>query len=216
MSQHFLLSAKAKTLTLAQVFRMTEAEAETMFRKVRWPETDGEAVCPKCGCLGAYGFRRPKGAFRFECRDCGKEFSITSGTLFASHKLPLKAYLAAIAIFAHDPNRRKIRTLHRLGPAGRSSGKMVIPKITMGEKRLIIAALAILVIGFFSIHNYVARVGFFWNVMHGEIWLSEPCEVAFYRADAAPACRLIVIPYRWLLGALVLLTAAALIVRKRT
>ena len=46
MSQHFLLSAAAKTLTLATVFRMTDAQAETMFRQVRWPSTDGAPVCP--------------------------------------------------------------------------------------------------------------------------------------------------------------------------
>jgi transposase-like protein len=113
VAQHFLLSAKAKTLTLAQVFRMTEAEADTMFRKVRWPETDGKPVCPKCGCLGAYGFRRPKGALRFECRDCGKEYSITSGTLFASHKLPLKAYLAAIAIFCNEVKGKSMLAISR-------------------------------------------------------------------------------------------------------
>ena len=41
MPQHFLLSRPAKTLSLAKVFRMTDAEAETAFAKVRWPETDG-------------------------------------------------------------------------------------------------------------------------------------------------------------------------------
>ena len=30
------------------------------------------------------------------------EFTITSGTLFASHKLPLRGYLAAIAIFCNE------------------------------------------------------------------------------------------------------------------
>ena len=102
MSQHFLLSSKAKTLTLAQVFRMTDAEAEKIFRKVRWAETDGEPVCPSCGGLDAYDCRRPNGAPRFRCKACDKDFSITSGTLFASHKLPLRAYLAAIAIFCNE------------------------------------------------------------------------------------------------------------------
>ena len=44
MSQHFLLSRPAKTLTLAQVIRMTEGEAETEFRRVGWPETNGAPV----------------------------------------------------------------------------------------------------------------------------------------------------------------------------
>jgi transposase-like protein len=78
---------------------MSDAEAEAAFVKVCWPETNGAAVCPKCGGFDAYYCRRPNGAPRFRCRACKKDFSITSGTLFASHKLPPRAYLAAIAIF---------------------------------------------------------------------------------------------------------------------
>ena len=79
MPQHFLLSPAAKTLTLAQVMRMTEAEAETAFRKVRWPETDGEPVCPKCGCFPCYDCRRKSGLARWECKACGAGFGLTGG-----------------------------------------------------------------------------------------------------------------------------------------
>ena len=65
MSQHFLLSRRAKTLSLATVFRMPDAEAERVFREVRWPETDGAPMCPLCGGLDAYDCRRPNGAPRF-------------------------------------------------------------------------------------------------------------------------------------------------------
>ncbi len=68
MSQHFLLTRQAKTLSLAQVFRMTDVEAETAFRAVRWPETEGAPVCPECGGLEAYECRRPNGAMRFVAR----------------------------------------------------------------------------------------------------------------------------------------------------
>jgi len=113
MSQHFLLSSRAKTLSLGQVFRMSDAEAEDAFRKVRWPDTNGEPVCPRCGALGAYDCRRPNGASRYECKACGKDFSITSGTLFASHKLPLRAYLAAIAIFCNEVKGKSMLALSR-------------------------------------------------------------------------------------------------------
>ena len=111
--QHFLLSPAAKTLTLATVFRMTDAEAETMFRQVRWPSTSGAPVCPECGGVDAYEFRRANGALRFECRACRHEFSITAGTLFASHKLPLRAYLAAIAIFCNEVKGKSMLALSR-------------------------------------------------------------------------------------------------------
>ena len=102
MAQHFLLSSNAKTLSLASVFRMSDADAETMLRKVRWPETDGAPVCPHCGGLGAYDCRRSSGASRFRCRARAKDFRITSGTLIASHKMPLRFYLAAVAIFCNE------------------------------------------------------------------------------------------------------------------
>ncbi len=113
MSQHFLLSRQAKTLSLAMVFRMSDAEAETAFRSVRWPETAGEPVCPACGSLGAYDCRRPNGARRWECRECKRQFSVTSGTLFASHKLPLRSYLAAIAIFCNEVKGKSMLAMSR-------------------------------------------------------------------------------------------------------
>ena len=113
MSQHFLLSSRAKSLSLAQVLRLTDAEAEALFKLVRWPETNGEAVCPNCGCLGAYECRRPSGAPRWRCKGCGGDFSITSGTLFASHKLPLRHYLATIAIFCNEVKGKSALALSR-------------------------------------------------------------------------------------------------------
>jgi transposase-like protein len=113
MAIHFLQSKAAKTLSLAQVFRMTETEAETTFRKIRWSETEGQPVCPECGGLEPYEYRRPTGLLRFRCKACGKNFSITSGTLFASHKAPLRAYLAAIAVFINEVKGKNALALSR-------------------------------------------------------------------------------------------------------
>jgi transposase-like protein len=113
MSQHFLLSKSAKSLSLAQVFRLTDLEAETMFRKIRWAETDGQAVCPHCGGLDAYECRRATKALRFRCKQCQKDFTITSGTLFAAHKMPLRSYLAAIAIFCNEVKGKSMLAMSR-------------------------------------------------------------------------------------------------------
>ena len=113
MAQHFLLSRSAKTLSLADVYRMTDTEAETRFRLVRWPDTDGAPVCPHCGGLDAYENPRPKGSIRYRCRACTKDFTVTSGTLFASHKLPLRGYLAAIAIFCNEVKGKSALALSR-------------------------------------------------------------------------------------------------------
>src|SRR5205085_2398018 len=107
------LSRAAKTLTLAMVIRMTDADAESMLRTLRWPENDGKATCAACGCLDCYDCRRPNGAPRFRCSACRKDFSITSGTLFSSHKLPLRGYLAAIAIFCNEVKGKSMLALSR-------------------------------------------------------------------------------------------------------
>jgi len=111
--QHFLLSPAAKTLSLAQVFRMSDEQAEATFCKVRWTETDGKPVCPHCGGLDAYDARRGNGSPRFRCRACKADFTITSGTLFDSHKLPLKDYLAAIAIFCNEVKGKSMLAMSR-------------------------------------------------------------------------------------------------------
>lgn len=113
MSQHFLQSSAAKTLSLAQVFRMTDAEAEKMLCNLRWASTNGAPVCPHCGGLNAYECRRSNGSLRFRCRACKKDFTITSGTLFASHKLPLRAYLAAIAVFCNEVKGKSAMAMSR-------------------------------------------------------------------------------------------------------
>ena len=59
MTQHFLLSPAAKTLTLASVARMGDEEAERVFMRLRW--ANGEPHCPRCGCFGLYQQRRATG-----------------------------------------------------------------------------------------------------------------------------------------------------------
>lgn len=113
MSQHFLLSASARTLSLSQVLRMSDADAETLFASIRWSDTKGEPVCPHCGCLRPYQDRRPSGSLRFRCRDCKDSYSLTSGTLFAFHKLPLRTYLAAIAISVNEVKGKNALALSR-------------------------------------------------------------------------------------------------------
>jgi hypothetical protein len=60
-----------------------------------------------------YRFRRDTGLLCFECSACRKEFSRTSGTLFASRKLPIRGYLAAIAIFCNEVKGKSMLALSR-------------------------------------------------------------------------------------------------------
>lgn len=98
MAQHFLLSAQARTLSLRSIYAAGEDAAYATFCKLRWPETDGEPVCPDCGCWNIYRITTRR---RFKCAGCGKQFSVTSGTIFASRKMAFVDLLAAICIIAN-------------------------------------------------------------------------------------------------------------------
>lgn len=95
MSQHFLLSAAARTLSLKDIYRGGEDKAYAMFRKLRWHLTDGAPVCPRCGSVEAYEITTRR---KFKCKGCGHQFSVTSGTIFASRKMAFTDILAAICI----------------------------------------------------------------------------------------------------------------------
>jgi transposase-like protein len=113
MVQHFLLTSAARTLSLASVARMSDEEAARAFVRLRWSDNDGEAYCPHCGCMIVYSCRRPNGAPRWRCKACRKDFSVMSGTLFAFHKLPLRSYLLAIAIFCNEVKGKSMLALSR-------------------------------------------------------------------------------------------------------
>lgn len=98
MAQHFLLSAEARTLSLKGIYKGGEEKAYMTFRKLRWQETEGQPVCPKCGCLDHYEIST---RCKFKCAACSAQFSVTSGTIFASRKMAFTDLLAAICIFVN-------------------------------------------------------------------------------------------------------------------
>jgi transposase-like protein len=98
MAQHFLLSAAARTLSLKSIFSEGEDAAYDRFCRLRWPETGGAPVCPACGCINIYDLTTRR---RFKCAACHRQFSVTSGTIFASRKLSFVDLLGAICLFVN-------------------------------------------------------------------------------------------------------------------
>ncbi|MDF1750057.1 MAG: IS1595 family transposase [Alphaproteobacteria bacterium] len=98
MAQHFLLSSKARSLSLLSVMRMTDEDAYEVFKDIRWAANDGDAICPRCGCCAAYEYKARK---IYKCKGCDRQFSLTTDTLFASRKMAIRDILAAIAIFVN-------------------------------------------------------------------------------------------------------------------
>ena len=113
MTAHFLLTSAARTLTLASVVRMSDEQVERVFVRLRWADNDGEPCVPALRMPDRLMARRPNGAPRWRCKACRKDFSVTSGTLFAFHKMPLRTYLAAIAIFCNEVKGKSALALSR-------------------------------------------------------------------------------------------------------
>src|SRR5476651_1166913 len=110
MSQHFLLSAAARSLSLRTVARMTDEEAHAAFVSIRWSDNAGQPYCPKCGCVALYArAARPL----WKCKGCTHEFSVTSGTIFASRKLAIRDILLAVAIFVNGAKGHSALQLSR-------------------------------------------------------------------------------------------------------
>ncbi len=89
---------------------MTDEEAALAFRNIRWADSGGEPVCPRCSCGAVYHYATRK---LFKCKACNHQFSVTSGTIFASRKLPVRDYLLAIAIFVNGAKGHSALQLSR-------------------------------------------------------------------------------------------------------
>lgn len=86
MAQHFLLSAKARTLSLGSIMRMSDEQAHARFQEIRFADNGGAAFCPRCQCTAVYTYAARR---IWKGKACEYQFSVTSGTIFASRKLPM-------------------------------------------------------------------------------------------------------------------------------
>jgi transposase-like protein len=77
---------------------MTDEEAHARFQAIRFADNGGEPFCPRCDCTAIYTYAARR---IWKCKACSHQFSVTSGTTFASRKLPIQDYLLAIAIFVN-------------------------------------------------------------------------------------------------------------------
>lgn len=87
----------------------TEEKAEAWFVSKRWP--DG-VVCPFCESLNiaTVASKKPQ---PYRCRTCRKHFSVKTGTLMHSAKIPLSKWAIAFYLFATNLKSVSSMKLHR-------------------------------------------------------------------------------------------------------
>lgn len=80
----------------------TEDDCLDYIEQMRWP--NGEIGCVHCGLIGRvtrvkrHTAGKNKRARLYDCGECGKQFSTTSGTIFQDSHLPLIKWFTAIAL----------------------------------------------------------------------------------------------------------------------
>ncbi len=89
---------------------MSDDDAYKRFRSVRFAQNDGEPFCSLCGSLGVYEFEC---RHIFKCKGCGKQFSLTTGTIFHGRKMAYRDLLMAIAVFVNGVNGHAALRLSR-------------------------------------------------------------------------------------------------------
>lgn len=77
---------------------MSEGEGWEAFVKIRFAENDGQPFCPRCACSALYTIKTRR---KWLCKACNFQFSVTSGTIFASRKLEFRNILFTIALWTN-------------------------------------------------------------------------------------------------------------------
>lgn len=83
----------------------TEENCIAYLEKARW---NNEPVCSYCSSKNNYPV---KSELRHKCRDCGKSFSVTVGTIFHHSHIPIQKWFIAIALIL---NAKKGISSHQL------------------------------------------------------------------------------------------------------
>jgi transposase-like protein len=85
-------------MNIIEVFQsfQTQEQAVEYLEKVRW---NGEPSCPYCGSTDCGRHASPdRKMSRWQCRDCGRAFSVTVGTMFHGTHIPLRDWFLVLAL----------------------------------------------------------------------------------------------------------------------
>ncbi|QIM52831.1 transposase [Hydrogenophaga crocea] len=106
----FHLSKDAVDLGFDDLNKLTERQAILMLADARWGSTT-YMPCPHCGTLDThYWFGKER---RWKCKCCDKRFSVTSGSVFADHKLSLTKIIKIVFTWVNGSSGKPALQLRR-------------------------------------------------------------------------------------------------------
>jgi hypothetical protein len=102
-----------------------EAACAEYLAAARWP--DG-FVCPSCA--GTKGWRLATEPWMYDCAGCGRQTSVTAGTIMHQSKLPLTNWFWAAYVMATQPNGiSALQLQHELGLGSYKSAWLLCAKL---------------------------------------------------------------------------------------
>ena len=96
-------------IELAEIFP-DEAAAVKWFEDIRWP--DGERHCGHCGSVRISEVPSAK-PMPYRCKDCRSYFSVRTGTMMESSRLPLRKWAFAVYLYVTNLKGVSSMKLHR-------------------------------------------------------------------------------------------------------
>jgi transposase-like protein len=129
-----------------------EESAYLLMEKLRWQETG--VVCPHCGSLAKHYYLKPRdpegrrtrtGAVSqrrvWKCKDCRKQFSVTTGTIFHGSKISLRTWLFVVFEMCASKNGVAAREIERKYDVTPKSAWFMVHRIREAMKREPLAGL---------------------------------------------------------------------------
>lgn len=93
------MSREAVSLPLSEVMQWTEQQCIDFLVETRFGGWD-TVRCPHCGTIEKHYWRALQK--RWKCKGCGSTFSVTSGTVFADTKRPLRDIIASTLMWVNS------------------------------------------------------------------------------------------------------------------
>jgi transposase-like protein len=104
------MSKAAVGFGLDDLDALSPKEAVFFMAELLWG-SHKEMACPHCGTADTHYWSVKE--LRWKCKGCGKRFSVTSGTVFADHKLPLVKILKMAFSWANGSSGKPALQLRR-------------------------------------------------------------------------------------------------------
>ena len=131
--RHTRRPARRKGLSLNHFYKLfPDNEAATAwFEQVRWGK---HRACPHCGCMNTTPVQRAK-PMPYHCPDCRQYFSVKTGTVMQSSKLPIRTWLQCMYLLSTNLKGVSSRKLARDLDVTQKTAWMMAQKIRTGWAR---------------------------------------------------------------------------------